>query len=470
MHVNLLKEDVISALPHDDDRTLSRRALLAASAATAAAVGLGRAPLALARPLHHHSHPWTLPAHDLAAGRASAVSVGVVAERWRAHLAGGVTGAAVVAGGTVWAASFGGDVAAFDLAGGTQRWLRPLGVAHYGTDARELGFFGGIAVQGHRAVVASDRARCLDARTGATLWEADPLRAAGGADGDDYFWAPPVIAGRTVLIGSGAGSEASETRGRLTAYSLATGALLWSTPLVPEGQNGGGVLGQPSVDLRRGKVYVATGAPYAPQPGDNPGTDSLVELRLRDGAIVWADQVHAGDRLGLDLNSSPVLVGALALVAGKDGFRAWNRHTRRRLWHVQTTPASPAAGAPADPTTGPEGGPIASDGKRAYGLSNDAAAGTCVAAAIDPWTGSVLWQTTLPAFSFAAPAVARDAVAVPGSDGMLRLLAPATGALLAELPLGEPSSGAPSMTDGTVLVGTGAGAFLPGDSLVCLGR
>ena len=117
------------------------------------------------------------------------------------------------------------------------------------------------------------------------------------------------------------------------AYSLATGALLWSTPLVPEGQNGGGVLGQPSVDLHTGKVYVATGAPYAPQPGDNPGTDSLVELRLRDGKIVWADQVHAGDQLGLDLNSSPVLVGALALVAGKDGFRAWNRITRRRLWH-----------------------------------------------------------------------------------------------------------------------------------------
>jgi outer membrane protein assembly factor BamB len=154
-------------------------------------------------------------------------------------------------------------------------------------------------------------------------------------------------------------------------------------------------------------------------------------------------------------------------VAGKDGFRAWNRRSRRRLWHVQTTPASPAPDAPADPTTGPEGGPIASDGKRVYGLSNDSAAGTCVAAAIDPWKGTVLWQTTLPAFSFAAPAAAKDAIAIAGSDGVLRLLAPTTGALLAELPLSEPSSGAPSVTDNAVLVGTGAGAFLPGDSLVC---
>jgi outer membrane protein assembly factor BamB len=447
---------------HAERKTFSRRSVLAASAGSAAAMGLARTPLALAG--SPAPHPWQLPAHDLSATRASAVTVGGVSERWRAHLAGGVTGAPVVAGGAVWGASLGGDVAALDLATGALHWLRSFGTATYGSGNRELGFFGGIALHGDRVVVASDRARCLNALTGDMLWEAKPLR---DAEGDDYFWAPPVIAGRTVLVGSGAGSEATETRGRLTAYSLETGRLLWSTPLVPEGQNGGGILGQAAVDLHKGKVYVATGAPYAPQPAGNPGTDSLVELRLSDGGIAWSDQVHAGDRLGLDLNSSPVLVGNLVFVAGKDGFRAWNRRSRRRLWHVQTTPASPAPDAPADPTTGPEGGPIASDGKRVYGLSNDSAAGTCVAAAIDPWKGTVLWQTTLPAFSFAAPAAAKDAIAIAGSDGVLRLLAPTTGALLAELPLSEPSSGAPSVTDNAVLVGTGAGAFLPGDSLVC---
>ena len=278
-----------------------------------------------------------------------------------------------------------------------------------------------------------------------------------------------MIAGRSVLLGSGAGSEATETRGRVTAYSLTDGALLWSTPMVPEGGNGGGILGQPSVDLRRGKVYVASGAPYAPQPGDNPGTDSLVELRLRDGAIVWADQVHAGDTLGLDLNSAPVLVGPLALVAGKDGFRAWNRRTRRRLWHVQTTPGSPAPGAPADPTTGPEGGPIASDGVRAYGLSNDSAAGTCVAAAIDPWRARVLWQVTLPGVLLRSagrgegrrgdPRLGRHAAAARSGH---RRHARRVASERAEL-------GSPSVSDGIVLAGTGAGPFLPGDSLVSFG-
>jgi outer membrane protein assembly factor BamB len=444
---------------------LTRRAMLAGSAGALAGIGLVRSPLAWARPSPGLDGRWLLPAHDLAGTRASRVTVGPVTEHWRVHLAGGITGAPLVSRDRVVAASFGGDVGAFDPADGRQLWLRSLGTATYGSgaDSRQLGFFGGVARRGERIVVASDRVQCLDARTGATIWQAAPLRPPGG---DDYFWAPPAIVGRMIVLGSGSGTEDEATRGRVSAYSLHNGALLWSTPMVPVGGNGGGILGQPTVDLFRRRVYVATGATYVPEPGSDPGTDSLVELRLDDGKIVFSDQVHAGDQLGLDLNSAAVLAGDLVVVAGKDGFRAWNRITRTRLWHTEVTPATPSPGMPADPTSGPEGGPIAFDGRRIYGLSNDSAAGTCVAVALDPPTGHVLWKTTLPAFSFAAPAVSDDAVAVPGSDGTLRLLAPADGKLLSALPLVEPSSGAPSVTNRTVIVGTGAGPFLPGDSLI----
>jgi outer membrane protein assembly factor BamB len=445
------------------DVKLTRRAVLAGSAGALAALDLARSPLARAAAFAPADEPWLLPAHDLAASRAAEVAVGEVSERWRAHLAGGITGAPLISRDHVLAASFGGDVGAFDLSTGQQLWLRSLGTATYAGN-RQLGFFGGPAVCEERIVVASDRAQCLDARTGATIWLADPLRPPGG---DDYFWAQPAIADGIVLLGSGSGSEDEPTRGRLTAYSLECGSLLWSTPMVPPGGNGGGILGQPTVDVRRRRVYVATGAPYVPQPGTEPGTDSLVELRLDDGEIVWADQVHVGDHRGLDLNSSPVLAGDLVVVAGKDGFRAWNRTSRIRLWHVQVTPATPSPGQPAGPTSGPEGGPIAFDGRRVYGLSNDATAGTCVAVALEPRSGTVLWQSTLPAFSFAAPAVGDDALAVPGSDGTLRLLAPEDGKLLSELPLLQPSAGAPSLTRHRVLIGTGAGPFLPGDSLIC---
>jgi outer membrane protein assembly factor BamB len=456
-------------MSHGDAGRLSRRSLIVRSAAAAAGLYLLHpAARSLAAPAPLDRKAWLLPGHDLSATRSSpvAVSPGTLAERWRAHLAGGITGAPLRRANTVYAASFGGDVAAFDLATGAERWRRALGTASYAGGALQLGFFGGIAVRGNRAVVASDHVVCLDSTTGETVWEAPPLRAS--PDGDDYVWAPPALTDHLVLVGSGAGSESGDTRGRLTAYSLKDGSLRWSTPMVRDGLNGGGILGQPTVDLERRRVYVATGAPYDLQPGRNPGTDSVVELSLGDGSILWADQVHGGDARGLDLNSAAVLLGDLLLAAGKDGFRAWNRVTHERLWYTRLTPASPSPGGPSGPTSGPEGGPLATDGVRVYGLSNDDAAGTCTAAALDPATGRVLWRTALPAFSFAAPAVSGDAVAVPGSDGFLRLLAPDSGEVLREVPLGEPSSGAVSVSPGVVLDGTGAAPFLPGDSLVCL--
>ena len=120
-----------------------------------------------------------------------------------------------------------------------------------------------------------------------------------------------MIACGLVLAGSGAGSEASLTRGRVSAYRLADGRRRWSTPLVPEGGNGGGVLSPVSVDPARGAVFAGTGAPYVPQPGTSPGTCSVVELALDDGRLRWSDQLHPGDALGRDVNSAPVLTRAL---------------------------------------------------------------------------------------------------------------------------------------------------------------
>jgi outer membrane protein assembly factor BamB len=118
---------------------------------------------------------------------------------------------------------------------------------------------------------------------------------------------------------------------------------------------------------------------------------------------------------------------------------------------------------------GPEGGPVATDGRRIYVLSNDAARNDCVAAALAPVTGRVLWQRRLPSFSFAAPAVAEDRLFATGADGTLRALATATGEVVAEVPLGAPSTGAPAVAAKRLVVGAGAEPFLPGHLLVCIG-
>ncbi|HWI71303.1 MAG TPA: PQQ-binding-like beta-propeller repeat protein [Baekduia sp.] len=272
-----------------------------------------------------------------------------------------------------------------------------------------------------------------------------------------------------MLVGSGSGSEEPRARGRLSAYDLRTGRLRWSTATVPEGANGGGVICSPTVDLRRGRVYVTTGAPYAAVDGPNPGTCSLLELRLADGAVTWADQVHVHDTRGLDLNGAAVLLGDRAFATAKDGVHGWDRALRRRVWHTQLTPESQTPGGPSGPTDGPELGPLATDGRRLYALSNDGARGVAVAAALDPRDGRVLWRAELPGLVFAAPALAGNALWTATASGSLHALRTVDGAPLAAVDLGEPSAGAVSAAAGVVLAGTGAAPDLPGESLVCVG-
>jgi outer membrane protein assembly factor BamB len=453
---------------------MSRRAPLGAGAGfVAAAVSPKAARAAVApAPVRQASAPqgtgsWRLPAHDLSATRRGAPLAGT-RRRWRNSLEGGVPGAPAIVGDRVYAASLGGDVASFDLRSGHEHWRRGFGTAVYGTgqDARQLGFFGGVAVVDGRVVAASDRVFCLDAASGRTLWSTQPLRT---STSDDYFWGPPVITGGLVLVGSGSGAELPTARGRVSAYSLKDGSLAWSTPMVPEGGNGGGVIAPASVDRRAGLVYVATGSPYQAVPGDNPGTCSLVALRLRNGSITWIDQVHKGDTHGFDFNSAPVIIRRLLVAANKDGIYAWDRVARRRLWHRQLTPAISAGNSTAGPTDGPEGGPVATDGKRVYVLSNDAAHNGGVAAALEPSSGRVIWHSKIPSFSFAAPALAGDRLCTAGADGKLRLLSARNGHLTAKIALGDPSTCPPAAAHGRIVVGTGSAPFLPGNSLICLG-
>ncbi len=448
-------------------QTSSRATFLRAAGGAAALIALPGAQ-ALANSRSQGATAWPLPTHDLSGSRHAPRAPRSLAQRWVADMPGGVPGAAALVGGFATAASFGGDVASIRLSDGAERWRRSFGTATYGTgaDARELGFFGGVAVAGGRAVVASDRARALDLETGRTLWTAPPLRTTLS---DDYFWGPPTIVGDVVLIGSGSGAELPTARGRLTAYDLATGHKLWSTPMTPSGGEGGGVLAPATVDRAQGLVYVGTGSSYGTPVGTAPGTCSLVALRLRDGKIAWSDQVYPGDTHGFDFNSAPVLIGPrLLAMTNKDGIWAWDRQTHRRLWHRRLTPATDSTGA-AGPTTGPEGGPIATDGKRIYVLSNDNDAGNAVAAALDPWTGRPIWRRRIPTFSFTAIAVGGGRVFTSGADGTLRTLDAASGQSAGSAALGNPSTAPATLTAHSVVVGTGAAPFLPGEQLVCLG-
>jgi hypothetical protein len=256
-----------------------RRMLLAlAGAVVLAAVGT---TVGLALSDREASSSWELPAHDLAATRHGGRIAGTKVN-WHVDMKGGVAGAPAIVDGTVCAASIGGRSRRSpwrpgELTGGVRLPLLSTAAAR-----ASAGSASSIAVGTYRLVAASDRVIALDRRTGRTLWTTKPLRT---STSEDYFWGPPVIAGDLVLVGSGSGAELPTARGRQSAYSLSDGSLVWSTPTVPPGANGGGVIAPASVDLRTKLASVATGSPYRALPGRNPNTDSLLALQLGNGAI-----------------------------------------------------------------------------------------------------------------------------------------------------------------------------------------
>ena len=234
-----------------DETRFDRRTLVAIAGGVVLAAVEAKAGRGF--PLPAATGSWELPAHDLAATRRGGQIEGTNVE-WRAQLRGGAAGAPAIAGGSVFAAAIGGEIVSLDLENGRAHWRRQFATPVYGSGSgeRRLGFFGGVAVDGDQVVAASDHVVALDRRPGRTIWRTTPLRTSAS---DDYFWGPPVIAGSLVLVGSGSGAELPTARGRLSAYSLRDGSFVWSTPTVPPGANGGGVIAPASVDLRAGLAY-----------------------------------------------------------------------------------------------------------------------------------------------------------------------------------------------------------------------
>jgi polyvinyl alcohol dehydrogenase (cytochrome) len=96
-------------------------------------------------------------------------------------------------------------------------------------------------------------------------------------------------------------------RGSVTALRVSDGSLVWKTYLVDVprktgvtkqgrpnyGPSGAPVWSAPTVDARRGFLYVTTGDNYS-----SPATftsDALVALQLKTGQIIWSQQTTPGD-------------------------------------------------------------------------------------------------------------------------------------------------------------------------------
>jgi len=216
-------------------------------------------------------------------------------------------------------------------------------------------------------------------------------------------------------------------RGSLVALEAATGRQLWRaytvrTPaaavISASGQKlmgpaGGSIFSAPTIDPKRGIIYVGTGDSYTNVVSDS--TNAILALRLSDGVRVWTRQVSKNDAwillctgkpvgncpspLGPDFDfaSSPMLITAgerQMLIAGAKSGIVYGLDAidqGKLLWQRVL-----AAGTP----NGAILWASATDGERAYIATSEydpvAKRGPGALVALEPATGAVLWRTPTP--------------------------------------------------------------------------
>jgi polyvinyl alcohol dehydrogenase (cytochrome) len=302
----------------------------------------------------------------------------------------------------------------------------------------------------------------LDAQRGTLLWRTvvDPhplARIVGG---------PTLYRDRLYVVV--ASSEQSATidatyacctfRGSVAALDMTTGRVLWKTFTIAEeprpyrknasgsqglGPAGGAVAAAPSIDIKRGVLYVGTGGSLTEL--NQPLTDAVLALDLNDGQLRWAKQFPRHDKAGAaDFASSPILRtladGKQILLAAQTSGNVYALDPDQGgdvLW--QTNAAEDAV------ASGIEWGPAA-DHRRLYiALSGLAAEPDNMAgglAALDMKTGIKRWYTPAPSPACAwgmescAHAQAQAVTVIPGvafsgsMDGHLRAYSTIDGKIL----------------------------------------
>ncbi len=260
-----------------------------------------------------------------------------------------------IAGGRLFVGSQNGTVYSLDAASGCVAWTfaakggvrASISIARLSGGGRQAGY----------AAYFSDQkgfAYALDAASGKLLWsrkvEEHPLVRLTGS--------PAFYDGRLLVPtssyeegGRPPGYACCSFRGSLVALDARTGDVVWKTYTIPEapqllrayadgtelrGPSGGAIWSAPTIDVKRGAIYVGTGNTYS--GAEQPTTDAILAFDLKTGRMRWTrhmasttpdvfgctpGEVNCGDRQGpdFDFGASPVLArlpdGGDLIVAGQ---------------------------------------------------------------------------------------------------------------------------------------------------------
>lgn len=223
----------------------------------------------------------------------------------------GIRGQGVVVGSTLfYPANQAGYLLALDTRSGCVKWA-----VQTPANLRASLAYGKLGPNGPWGLVGGDASGNLtafDAATGKVVWRNDPRH-----DKQVPLSGTPLFAGDRILVPISAadvglatrpGYACCKTHGALAAVSAADGKLLWTWHTMPDAQplgrrnalgtemygpSGAPIWSSPSVDLKRGVAYTATGE--GTSPPDTGTSDSLVAIDLATGRQKWVFQALAND-------------------------------------------------------------------------------------------------------------------------------------------------------------------------------
>jgi polyvinyl alcohol dehydrogenase (cytochrome) len=219
----------------------------------------------------------------------------------------------MIAGGRLFVASENGEVHALDPKTGCTHWTykAQAGVRN----ALVAGPYKNASGSGVAVYFGDARATAyaVDATTGRELWirkvDDHPSAAITGgfAIANGRVFVPVQGIGEEGQGGRG-GYACCTFRGSLVALDANSGAQIWKQYMVGESQPraktkagvqtygpaGGGIWSTPTIDAKRGFVYVATGNGYA-DPAQ-PMTDAVVAMDMATGRVRWVNQTTKDDQ------------------------------------------------------------------------------------------------------------------------------------------------------------------------------
>jgi polyvinyl alcohol dehydrogenase (cytochrome) len=331
---------------------------------------------------------------------------------------------ALVFGDRVFVASMGGKVYSLDAATGCVHWR-----FDYRGGGRASMIIGKLATapSGWALYFGDDRmyVRAFDAASGKELWN---VRVGDHVVG--RITGSPALYDNTLYVPL---SASEESQGNVGAYGCCTfigtvvaldartGKQVWKQAILDEtphptrknsagtqmyGPAGGALWSAPTIDARRGQLYVASGDSYTEV--EHPTSDAVIAMDLKTGKIRWVNQVLADDNfmsgtingpLGqrgpdFDFGASPMLVKAgakeLVITGNKSSIvYAMDPDTGKTVWQTAKLGSGGAGG-------GVEWG-TATDGRTVYAaLADFPGRGRPGIAGLNAADGKVLWQADAP--------------------------------------------------------------------------